>query len=95
VGVPVGQRAGLAARLSRQAPGLRLRVVVFARPRRVAVPRVDIPRVDRASRRSYMFRAMFWPLAGGFIAFILVAILLGWILDPSRHGDADGHGPGH
>jgi hypothetical protein len=52
-------------------------------------------RTDRASRRSYMFRAMFWPLAGGFIAFILVAILLGWILDPSRRGDADGHGPGH
>lgn len=52
-------------------------------------------RVDRASRRSYMFRPMFWPLAGGLIAFILVAILLGWILDPSRRGDADGHGPGH
>jgi biotin transporter BioY len=42
-----------------------------------------------------MFRAMFWPLAGGLIAFILVAVLLGWILDPSRHGDADGRGPGH
>jgi F0F1-type ATP synthase assembly protein I len=34
---------------------------------------------------------MFWPLAGGFIAFILVAILLGWILDSSRRRDADGH----
>jgi F0F1-type ATP synthase assembly protein I len=42
-----------------------------------------------------MFRPMFWPLAGGFIAFVLVAVLLGWILDPSRHGDADGPGPGH
>jgi len=40
-----------------------------------------------------MFRLMFWPLAGGFIAFVLVAVLLGWILDPSRHGDTDG--PGH
>jgi F0F1-type ATP synthase assembly protein I len=30
---------------------------------------------------------MFWPLIGGFIAFVLVAILLGWILDPSRHQD--------
>jgi F0F1-type ATP synthase assembly protein I len=39
-----------------------------------------------------MFRFMFWPLAGGFIAFVLVAVLLGWILDPSRHGDTDGHG---
>jgi F0F1-type ATP synthase assembly protein I len=38
---------------------------------------------------------MFWPLAGGFIAFILVAVLLGWILDPSRRRDADGQGHGH
>jgi hypothetical protein len=30
---------------------------------------------------------MFWPLIGGFIAFVLIAILLGWILDPSRHRD--------
>jgi biotin transporter BioY len=42
-----------------------------------------------------MFRTMFWPLAGGLIAFVLVAVLLGWILDPSRRGDADGPGPGH
>ena len=42
-----------------------------------------------------MFRAMFWPLAVGFIAFILVAVFLGWLLDPTRHGDADGPGPGH
>jgi biotin transporter BioY len=34
---------------------------------------------------------MFWPLAGGFIAFILLAVLIGWILDTSRRGDADGH----
>ena len=47
------------------------------------------------SRRSYMFRAMFWPLAGGLIAFVLVAVILGWILDPSRHGDADEQGRGH
>jgi biotin transporter BioY len=33
---------------------------------------------------------MFWPLAGGFIAFILLAVLIGWILDASRRGDADG-----
>jgi hypothetical protein len=31
---------------------------------------------------------MFWPLIGGFIAFVLVAVLLGWIMDPSRHGDS-------
>ena len=54
-----------------------------------------VGRVDPGSRGSYMFRLMFWPLAGGFIAFILVAVLLGWILDPSRRRDADGHGPGH
>jgi hypothetical protein len=33
---------------------------------------------------------MYWPLIGGFIAFLLVAILLGWILDPSRRGDTNG-----
>jgi hypothetical protein len=40
-----------------------------------------------------MFYAMYWPLIGGFVAFVLLAVLLGWILDPSRHGDAnhDGH----
>jgi hypothetical protein len=34
---------------------------------------------------------MYWPLLGGFIAFVLIAILLGWIMDTSRRGDADGH----
>lgn len=30
---------------------------------------------------------MYWPLIGGFIAFVLVAILLGWIMDPVRRRD--------
>jgi hypothetical protein len=30
---------------------------------------------------------MYWPLIGGFVAFVLLAIVMGWILDPSRHGD--------
>ena len=34
---------------------------------------------------------MYWPLIGGFIAFLLIAVLLGWILDPTRHDDADRH----
>jgi hypothetical protein len=34
---------------------------------------------------------MFWPLFGAFIAFVLIALLLGWIMDTSRHGDADRH----
>jgi hypothetical protein len=33
---------------------------------------------------------MFWPLIGGFIAFVLLAVILGWVMDTSRHGD-DGH----
>jgi hypothetical protein len=33
-----------------------------------------------------MFPAMYWPLIGGFVAFLVVAIILGWVLDPSRHG---------
>jgi hypothetical protein len=36
---------------------------------------------------------MFWALFGGFIAFVLLAVFLGWVMDPSRRGDAgrDGH----
>jgi hypothetical protein len=30
---------------------------------------------------------MYWPLIGGFIAFVLLAVLLGWIMDPDRHRD--------
>jgi hypothetical protein len=39
-----------------------------------------------------MFCAMYWPLLGGFIAFVLFALIMGWIMDPSRHGDADHDG---
>jgi hypothetical protein len=31
-----------------------------------------------------MFRAMYWPLIGGFVAFVLLAVLMGWIMDTSR-----------
>jgi hypothetical protein len=35
-----------------------------------------------------MFPAMFWPLIGGFIAFVLFAVLMGWIMDlPNRRDD--------
>ena len=34
---------------------------------------------------------MYWPLIGGFIAFVLIAVLLGWIMDTSRGDDAGGH----
>ena len=37
-----------------------------------------------------MFTAMYWPLLGGFIVFVLFAILMGWITDSSRRG-RDGH----
>jgi hypothetical protein len=30
---------------------------------------------------------MFWPLIGGFIAFVLIALLMGWILDSDRRAD--------
>jgi F0F1-type ATP synthase assembly protein I len=34
---------------------------------------------------------MFWPLIAGFVAFVLLAIILGWLLDPARHHDAEQH----
>lgn len=45
----------------------------------------------RVASSSYMFTAMYWPLIGGFVAFVLVAILLGWIMDTSRHGGGANH----
>ena len=32
---------------------------------------------------------MYWPLIGGFIAFLVIAVFLGWILDPDRAGGQD------
>jgi hypothetical protein len=29
---------------------------------------------------------MFWPLIGGFIAFVLLAVVIGWAVDPARGG---------
>ena len=34
---------------------------------------------------------MYWPLLGGFIAFILIAVLLGWITDRAKRSDVDQH----
>lgn len=36
-----------------------------------------------------MFPAMYWPLIGGFIAFVLVLVLMGWIMDSSRRRDGE------
>jgi F0F1-type ATP synthase assembly protein I len=36
---------------------------------------------------------MYAPLIAGFIVFVLVAVVIGWFVDPSRRGDSerDGH----
>jgi hypothetical protein len=34
---------------------------------------------------------MYWPLIGGFIAFVLVALIVGYIMDQGRDGDPDQH----
>lgn len=36
-----------------------------------------------------MFSAMYWPLIGAFIAFVLFAIFMGWLMDAGRRGNAD------
>jgi hypothetical protein len=38
-----------------------------------------------------VFRVMYWPLIGGFIAVVLITLLLGWIMDVPRRDDADRH----
>jgi hypothetical protein len=30
---------------------------------------------------------MFWPLIGGFIALVLLTLLIGWLADPDRRRD--------
>ena len=35
---------------------------------------------------------MYWPLLGGFIVFVLFALLMGWVTDPARRGDPDRNG---
>jgi len=34
---------------------------------------------------------MYWPLIGGFIAVVLVTLLLGWIMDAPRRHNGDRH----
>ncbi len=34
--------------------------------------------------RADIVAAVYWPLIGGFIAFVLIAIVLGRIMDPDR-----------
>jgi hypothetical protein len=34
---------------------------------------------------------VYWPLIGGFIAFLLIAVLLGWIMNTPRRGGTDRH----
>lgn len=38
-----------------------------------------------------MFPAMFWPLLGGFIAFVLFAVIMGWVMDQGPERDAEHH----
>jgi hypothetical protein len=38
-----------------------------------------------------VFRAMYWPLIGGFIGVVLLTLLLGWIMDVPRRNDTDRH----
>jgi hypothetical protein len=45
-----------------------------------------------------MVPRVFWPLIGGFIAFFLFAVFMGWVMDTSRRGGGagdDAHGGGH
>ncbi len=35
---------------------------------------------------------MFWPLIGAFIAFVLIAVIMGWVMEGS--GQDNGAGPG-
>jgi hypothetical protein len=32
---------------------------------------------------------MFWPLIGGFIAIVVLTVLMGWVMDTSRRRNTD------
>ena len=40
---------------------------------------------------SAMVGAVFWPLIGGFIALVIVTVLIGWIVDRPPSGNTDEH----
>ncbi len=42
-----------------------------------------------------MFSAVYWPLIGGFIAFVLLAVIIGWVMDTSRRGGGGPNGENH
>jgi hypothetical protein len=37
-----------------------------------------------ARPRSNILRRVYWPLIGGFIAFLVIAVLIGWVIDRSE-----------
>ncbi|MGI8414450.1 MAG: hypothetical protein ACR2QA_18570 [Solirubrobacteraceae bacterium] len=39
-----------------------------------------------------MLSSVFWPLIAGFVALVLIAVLLGWVMDPARHPEEPGDG---
>jgi hypothetical protein len=45
---------------------------------------MDLRTVPHRPARVYIVAAVYWPLIGGFIAFVLIAVILGLILDPDR-----------
>jgi hypothetical protein len=44
---------------------------------------------ELASGQVVYVMAVYWPLIGGFIAFVLIAVLIGRAMDPAHRGDAD------
>jgi hypothetical protein len=42
-----------------------------------------------AGGETYNLPRVFWPLIGGFIAFLIVLLFLGWILDRSEQRDPE------
>jgi hypothetical protein len=38
---------------------------------------------------------VFWPLIGGFIAFLLIVIAIGWAVDPDRAAARSGNQDEH
>jgi len=54
-------------------------------PARRTIRRDPIRPGARSGRDVYVV-FVFWPLIAGFIAFVLLAVLMGWIMDTSRRG---------
>jgi hypothetical protein len=54
----------------------------------LSAPELSAPQLSAPDRPALYLVDMFWPLIGGFIAFVLLTLLIGWLVDPAHRREA-------